>query len=298
MRITKYLQVLDNRNEIFYEKVTEAYDQHVQSKFSIRVVFSGHETYILGKRQITLYPGSFLVINEGTTYTRIIHSEVPVTSFSVSYDPEYLCKFSKSVKDRRGGGVFLPYRTKDTNDLILIDSMYALTGDVEYNVMHLKNHADQGLTDQFMISKYLHHLLLNYCHVYNEQLYCKAIKQNGSAKPGIRMDIIKRIAMAKDFIISNHEKNIKLADISSEACLSVSHLIRIFRQIYNKSPYQYLIQVRLERAKYYLRNSESSIQEIVNMVGFENPSSFIRSFRTTYSITPGAFRHIPQSKSA
>lgn len=298
MRITKYLQVLDNRNEIFYEKVTEASDQQVESKFTIRVVFSGYETYILGKRQINLYPGNFLVINEGTTYTRIIHSEVPVTSFSITYDPEYLVKFATALKDKCGAAVFMPYRTNDHNDLILIDSMYALNGDVEYNILHLKNHADSGLTDLFMISQYLDHLLLNYCHIYTEQLHSKAIKLNNNVKGGVRMDIIKRIAMAKDFIISNHEKNIKLEDISDVACLSVSHLIRIFRVIYNKSPYQYLIQVRLERAKYYLRNSESSIQQIVNMVGFENPSSFIRSFRTTYSITPGAFRHIPQSKSA
>ncbi|MES3017941.1 MAG: AraC family transcriptional regulator [Bacteroidota bacterium] len=291
MRITKYLRVLDNRNEIFYEKVTEASDQHVRSKFSIRVVFSGHETYVLGNRQINLYPGSFLVINEDTTYTRIIHSEVPVTSFSITYDPEFLDKFSKSLKSRRSGDVFLPYRTSESEDLILIDSMYTLTGDMEYNIMHLKNHADKGLTDQFMISQYLHHLLLNYCNIYNDQLYSKTSRLHENAKNGVRMDIIKRIAMAKDFIISNHEKNIKLEDISSVACLSVSHLIRIFRLIYNKSPYQYLIQVRLERAKYYLRNSGSSIQEIVNLVGFENPSSFIRSFRTTYSITPGAFRH-------
>ncbi len=291
MRITKYLRVLDNRNEIFYEKVTEASDQHVRSKFSIRVVFSGHETYILGNRQINLYPGNFLVINEGTTYTRIIHSSIPVTSFSISYDAEYLDKFSKSLKSRRSDNVFMPYRTSGTEDLILIDSMYTLAGDMEYNIMHLKSHADKGLTDQFMISQYLQHMLLNYCNIYNEQLYSKTSKLNDNTKNGVRMDIIKRIAMAKDFIISNHEKNIRLEDISSVACLSVSHLIRIFRLIYNKSPYQYLIQVRLERAKYHLRNSGSSIQEIVNLVGFENPSSFIRSFRTTYSITPGAFRH-------
>src|SRR6476661_644208 len=131
MRITKYLRVLDNRNEIFYEKVTEASDQHVRSKFSLRVVFSGHETYILGNRQITLYPGSFLVINEGTSYTRIIHSEVPVTSFSISFDPEYLDKFSRSLKSKRAGDLFMPYRTSENEDLILIDSMYTLTGDME-----------------------------------------------------------------------------------------------------------------------------------------------------------------------
>lgn len=295
MRVTKYLRVLDNRNVIFYEKVTEAVDQQLKSKFTIRVVFSGYETYILGKRQINLYPGNFLVINEGTSYTRIIHSEVPVTSFSVTYDPEYLCQFAEFIKDKRGGNVFIPYKIKDQSDLLLIDSMYALSGDVEYNILHLKNHADRGLTDEFMINQYLEHLLLNYCSVYADQVHSKAIKLGNSTRSGVRMDIVKRIAMAKDFIISNHEKNINLDDIAGVACFSVSHLIRIFRLIYNKSPYQYLIQVRLERAKYYLRNSESSIQQIVNMVGFENPSSFIRSFRTTYSITPGAFRHIPKS---
>ncbi len=290
MKSTKYQRVLDNRNEIFYERLSEASDHHPLSKFSIRAVFSGVETYIIGSRTINLYPGNFLVINAGTTYNRIVNSSLPVITFSVLFDGEYLEKFVRDLKRKYGEMLFVPYRTEENSDLILIDSMYTLRGDMEYNLMHLKKHADKGLNDQFMINQYLYHLLLNYCHIYNEELHSKALSLNMSAKTAAKMDILKRIAMAKDFIISNHEKNITLRDISSIACLSVSHLIRLFRIVFKKSPYQFLTQVRLERAKYYLKNTSISIQEIVSLVGFENPSSFIRLFRTAYNTTPGTFR--------
>ena len=290
MKSTRYQRVLDNRNEIFYERLSEASDQHQLSKFSIRAVFSGVETYIIGNRTINLYPGNFLVINEGTIFSRIVNSPVPVITFSVLFDAEYVEKFIRDLKRKHGESMFMPYRTAENKDLILIDSIYLLKGDMEYNLMHLKKHADKGLNDQYMINQYLHHLLLNYCHIYNEELYSKAFSLNMSAKTAAKMDIVKRIAMAKDFIISNHEKNITLQDISSIACLSVSHLIRLFRIVFNKSPYQFLTHVRLERAKYYLTNTNTSIQEIVSLVGFENPSSFIRLFRTAYNTTPGTFR--------
>jgi AraC family transcriptional regulator len=290
MKSTRYQRVLDNRNEICYERLSEASDQRQLSRFSIRAVFSGIETFVIGSRTINLYPGNFLVINEGTLYSRFVNSSIPVISFSVHYDAGYIDKFIRDLKRRKDGSLFMPYKTEENRDIILIDSIYHLRGDMECNLMHLKKHADRGMDDQFMINQYLHHLLLNYCQIYNEELYRKAFQLNMSAKIETKMDVLRRITMAKDFIISNHERNISLQDISGIACLSVSHLIRLFRIIFNRSPYQFLTHVRLERAKYYLANTRISIQEIVSLVGFENPSSFIRLFRNAYHTTPGTFR--------
>lgn len=56
------------------------------------------------------------------------------------------------------------------------------------------------------------------------------------------------------------------------------------------SPHQYLIKVRIDRSKYLLTNTKYTLNEIVEIVGFECPSSFIRLFKTMNSITPGKYR--------
>ncbi|TKC09120.1 helix-turn-helix transcriptional regulator [Pedobacter frigoris] len=84
-------------------------------------------------------------------------------------------------------------------------------------------------------------------------------------------------------------KSICLYDVALAACLSVNHLLRTFKQAYRQSPHQFLTDVRLQQAKYYLKNTDYSVSEIVDIVGFECPSSFTRLFRSSFKITPSKF---------
>ncbi|MNY61257.1 HTH-type transcriptional activator RhaS [compost metagenome] len=91
-------------------------------------------------------------------------------------------------------------------------------------------------------------------------------------------------------MISNYNKNIRLDDIAQMACLSVNHLLRTFKQAYQQSPHQFLTKIRLQQAKHLLKNTDYPVNEIVDIVGFECPSSFIRLFRNSFNITPGQYR--------
>src|SRR5882724_4456031 len=68
--------------------------------------------------------------------------------------------------------------------------------------------------------------------------------------------LYKRIVQAKMFIDQNYARTINLNDIADEAIFSKFHFIRQFKQIYGKTPHQYLVSVRIAQAKYLLNNSE------------------------------------------
>lgn len=107
----------------------------------------------------------------------------------------------------------------------------------------------------------------------------------------IDAEILRRLSLAEDYIMSNYDRNIRLGDIAQAACMSVNHFLRTFKQAYQQSPHQFLTKFRLQQAKYYLRNTDYPINEIVDMVGFECPSSFIRLFKNSFEITPGQYRN-------
>ncbi len=100
--------------------------------------------------------------------------------------------------------------------------------------------------------------------------------------------LYKRIVQAKIFIDDNYADKIDLTNISDEACFSKFHFIRLFKKIYNKTPHQYLIFVRLEKATQLLRTGKP-VSEVCHAVGFESVSSFGGLFKRVTGQTPSAF---------
>ncbi|NOK57622.1 MAG: hypothetical protein GFH27_549303n113 [Chloroflexi bacterium AL-W] len=84
--------------------------------------------------------------------------------------------------------------------------------------------------------------------------------------------------------------SITIEQLSKAVALSPFYLIRLFRHIYKQTPHQYLIHLRIARAKELLRNSDLSIMEICMAVGYESLGSFSTLFRKVAGLSPSAYR--------
>jgi AraC-like DNA-binding protein len=100
--------------------------------------------------------------------------------------------------------------------------------------------------------------------------------------------LYRRIVQAKLFIDEHFADNLDLHNISDEACFSKFHFIRLFRKIYGKTPHQYLIAVRIEKAKMLL-GKDTPVSEVCYTVGFESISSFSGLFRRLVGLSPSAY---------
>ncbi|GED25662.1 hypothetical protein BAG01nite_17640 [Brevibacillus agri] len=65
---------------------------------------------------------------------------------------------------------------------------------------------------------------------------------------------------------------------------------RLFKQQTGHSPIDYLISVRLDRAKALLAQTDASLQEVAEGVGYSDLSYFIRAFKKHTGVTPGQFK--------
>jgi AraC family transcriptional regulator len=282
----KFLRVLKNNNQILGETVHQAYNPEHVSNFSIKTVFSGNETFNIGRRQLNVYPDSFLAINDGTSYSSKIDSPVPVNNLSITFSPGFLNDFKKIRLHTHKDLLDKPFGDDYFGETAPMETIYPFSGDMKYNILHLKQHLEDGTADDLLINEYLHHCLINYYKVYNKEVIDKSENLN-FLNSSTKVEILKRLTLAKEYINSNYDKRIDLDDIAQ---ISVNHLLRTFKQAYGQSPHQYLIKVRLERSKYLLKNTDYTINEIVEIIGFECPSSFIRLFKGVHKITPGKYR--------
>src|SRR3954462_8601223 len=93
----KKIHILTNENKIYSEVTTSASYANECGEFSIRMVVDGHEQYKLGNKKLKIFPGNFLVINEGTVFGREIYSDIPVNTISILYASQFLNSFHPSV---------------------------------------------------------------------------------------------------------------------------------------------------------------------------------------------------------
>lgn len=95
-----------------------------------------------------------------------------------------------------------------------------------------------------------------------------------------------------DYIQANLSEDLSLQQLSGIACYSQFHFNRIFSSYMGESVYQYIKRVRLEKsAELLLANSQKAITEVALMYGFENSSSFAKSFKSHFKMTATEWRN-------
>ncbi len=121
------------------------------------------------------------------------------------------------------------------------------------------------------------HLLRNYCTT-QPRLSSYA---DGLSKP--------KLEQVREYINEHLHEDIKLIELAAIAQISPYHFLRVFKQSMGITPHQYILQRRIDKAKYLLRDRELSIAQIALGVGFCDQSHFTRCFKRLMGMTPKQF---------
>jgi AraC-like DNA-binding protein len=104
----------------------------------------------------------------------------------------------------------------------------------------------------------------------------------------------KRFQPVLDFVEESLDRDVGLFELASLTGLSVTHFAHAFKATYGVSPYRYILQRRVERAKILLRTSEDTIAAIAARIGFSSQSRFSQTFASVTGVSPSACRSTPE----
>jgi len=108
---------------------------------------------------------------------------------------------------------------------------------------------------------------------------------------------IKELIQASvNYINNNYERDISLKDIARYVFLSTSYFTRAFKEEMGISPINYLLKIRVERAKELLKDTDNRISDIALSVGFSNQQRFNDIFKKYVKLTPLQYRKNVQVK--
>jgi AraC-like DNA-binding protein len=100
------------------------------------------------------------------------------------------------------------------------------------------------------------------------------------------------VDLAIAFMHKHIDEKISVHDIASHSGLSASHFSKVFKDLTNKTPVEYLTRIRIEKSKRMLKISDKNLTEIAYACGFSSLSYFSRSFADQTTLTPGEYRKI------
>jgi len=98
---------------------------------------------------------------------------------------------------------------------------------------------------------------------------------------------LKRVVSAMKKDLSVHIDGLELSKI---ALMSPARFQLAFRKYYGVPPYEYLKELRLNKALLLLKNPEYKISTIAKKVGYTHTGHFAKIFKSTYGITPSKYR--------
>lgn len=98
-----------------------------------------------------------------------------------------------------------------------------------------------------------------------------------------------KLQQVKEYINEHLVQDLKLNEIAAIAQLSPYHFSRLFKESMGVTLHQYILQRRIEKAKYLLQYNQFSISEVATKTGFFDQSHLTRYFRQIVGVTPKQF---------
>jgi AraC-like DNA-binding protein len=101
----------------------------------------------------------------------------------------------------------------------------------------------------------------------------------------------RRLRSVFDYAIKNYAQDISLDDVATVASMSRNAFCRYFKSRTNKTFFQFLIEIRIDKAsKALLKNPDLGIAQISEACGFNNLSHFNKHFKAIMKLSPSQYR--------
>lgn len=101
-----------------------------------------------------------------------------------------------------------------------------------------------------------------------------------------------RVTRVVKYMYENSSSDFSLKNLAEIAGMSQYHFIRVFKSSTGMTPYEFLLDIRINKAKKLLSETSLTITKICNECGINNLSRFTRLFKERTGVTPSFFKSI------
>ena len=112
-------------------------------------------------------------------------------------------------------------------------------------------------------------------------------------KPSIvSTQVQEEMAFARQYFHEHYNEPINIEDFAQSRHMSISLFMRNFKKVYEISPKQYILNLRMNNAQSLLETTDYTVSEIAAIVGYDNPLYFSRLYHKQKGQAPTDYRKL------
>lgn len=274
----------DFNPSIFYVSKVKMSDDgiyHEHDYTEMSYVISGKARYNVEGEEFDVEAGDLVICNPGVKHTHIVvNPKEPTTELIMGFTDFQFKNMKPNSIELNDGGCVLHTTTELKQKIAM--HCHGMIAEKESNQVGqyfmLKTHIMQIL---LLIVREIVDVERPIQKGYNFETYTKSYAVNRIVK----------------YLNENYENKISLEQIAHNMYLSPVYISKIFKEETGESPINYLIKIRLEKAKEILLTEGSgSIKSIANQVGYDDVYHFSKLFKKYYGLSPLYYRKNAISK--
>jgi AraC-like DNA-binding protein len=255
--------------------------EEIQS-LSLCIVAQGRKAVTVDGATYEYDPFHYLVLNSHLHFqAEILEAtpDKPFLSFVLQIDPSVVRDVSSDMLERRTA-VFRQHTVEDEPpDPSAFVS--ALDQELAGAVLRFLRSIETGPDRRVLAPMYLREMVYR---VLQREQYARllAIAATESAS--------NPVSAVLGYVRGHLSEPLTVADLAEQVSLSPSAFAHLFREITGRSPYQFVKEMRLDRARELLIDGQPTVARVAQEVGYGSVSHFISEFRSRFGVTPRTYR--------
>ncbi|MEV1296112.1 AraC family transcriptional regulator [Pseudonocardia sp. NPDC049635] len=265
----------------FYHYLTPAEPtwEEVRS-LSLCIIAQGRKRVVVDGAPYCYDPFNYLVLSNSQNFTaQVLEASpaMPYLSLVLQIDPVLVRRVSSDLLERRTTTFSRPAALQGPDRKAFITP---LDSTLMAATMRFLQATDDGADRRVLAPLYLQEIVYRILQAEQFARLLQVAAQESERNP---------ISDVLAYVHANLAEPLTVSDMAEKVSLSPSAFSHLFRDVTGKSPYQFVKELRLNRARELLLADRLSVTQISRAVGYGSTSHFIREFRDRFGSTPRAY---------
>lgn len=263
------------------KKICDRKDEEIHDHDFVEMVYiiEGTGRHYINDEEFAIKAGNLLFVNYGCTHAFLVDDQLVAYNLMIRVD--YFIK--NMIKDNNLFYMLaltsfekIQQELNDKSPLVFFDysereEIFNLFRNIEIEL------SQEKLGKSSILDSYINIIL---CKVFRK-IFMKNIRQELL----IPQEII-------DYISEHFNEKLSLGELSQKCFYSPAYFSRLFKKTFNMSFTDYIMDIRLKRCCELLKDSNYTIEKIMEECGFFDKNTFYERFKNKYGCTPSEYRGV------
>ena len=268
----------------------ENFPFHWHSEVELEYILEGEMTYQINDKSFVAKENDCIFINKNTLHSGMAYNGQDCKYVCIVFHPSLVYGFENSILDTNFAA---PMLSNLNFDHVVFSDSFPDHARMQIYVQELMRYNDgEDVCRELHITSVL-------CEIWSLlfKRYSQFLQVNQNSPAHANEKKLRDLKNALTFIYENYASPITLDEMAESCHLSKSRFCRIFKETFHQTPFDFLLNHRIQMSLPLLLDKNLSITEVATSVGFSAPSYYSEIFRKYMLCSPSTYRkNIEQEK--